>query len=1028
MEENHKNQSQKNYSNDNYDYNSYNNHHTNINHSYNKTKPTNKSYYKNHYNDTTDHHLHSQKNIKNILIQIENKSNSMYSIPELTKNLIDDLINSKYECLICNEILYHDNEIWNCDGCYSMLHIKCISDWAIKKNPNCDDKLYKNDIIKFPCPHCSKSIQTSFFMLQTYNCFCLKYNSGVKIDHSKIKIPHSCGIICNKNQCDHIKCLLPCHPGPHLICKAKTFSECFCGKIKLETICCIGKKSNKFSCGGICNKSLICGNHYCQNECHLGECPENSKDSKCFECVKESKSNFKYSIMKEIVEVSKKLNIKNIEFFSDSLSDYVFEGTLPCKIHFVESNPEQHLKNILRLFKISGENILINLRKIIPICKEKIENSCACKSISEPGQCFQINYQKGLLEFLYKDDDLIVLKKQIGKTLNKDENLKEVVISKIKSCGKICKTLKNCKTHYCLRECCYLKGDTNFNYNNDPKGLHLCHFQCGKVLSCGKHECISLCHKGNCLPCHEIIRDVELVCDCGRTKINPPYKCYQEVICDYNCMKERQCPHKCELKCHRKECPPCLERVSKKCECEQTILNNIQCSEKGKCDIVCNEILPCGVHFCIEKCHTHIEEDGFICKKQCGRKMKCGHICQSECHGEDDCEYSQCNLKTRVNCKCLSKSNSKVMKCIEIQKKNDEDKNENRFDINILECNDECIKQSRLKLIEKSFLDLKSYSDSRMKKYYKIDKEKDDSSIRNDLVPEANIDKNKIDINEYEQYCQFKFTSQMIKYSKIHTNLISDTEDYIENYLCNISNSKSNSTLICEKKELDFLSLFIYEVYNIKHIKCFNKSTYKGNITFTDVSSARLPRYRLSLFGLLFRYNKFLKKEYNQSENEEFRIYHPFEQSIMIKDLGNHIKVENVEYHLKNKLSLYEDDFYVDEDLNKDLFYIHFFNGNTCRHAFEINRQYSSEFQNCYLFEEYSQNHVDDDSHISATIFSKDVKEKVSNMYKYKHDTKYFKLIYDQYDQLYYSIIEAEKKRKNQEDDDGFVTVYKKKK
>jgi len=194
-------------------------------------------------------------------------------------------------------------------------------------------------------------------------------------------------------------CLLPCHPGPHTICKEKMDLECYCGKVRLDTLCCFSKKSSQFSCGNICKKSLNCGNHYCKLDCHEGDCPGNHQNERCIDCFMESKDKFK-TIIKGLEGIARSIHVP-FNGLADIFTNFIFEGILPCQKHFnQEINVDDQLKNIMRIFKISGTNILINLRRLIPICKEKDENECACKSTTNPGLCYQINYPYELLKFI----------------------------------------------------------------------------------------------------------------------------------------------------------------------------------------------------------------------------------------------------------------------------------------------------------------------------------------------------------------------------------------------------------------------------------------------------------------------------------------------------------------------------------------------------------------------------------------------------------------------------------------------------
>ena len=155
-----------------------------------------------------------------------------YKAPELTYNLINELIEADYECMICNDVVNQSEETWGCDKCHTIYHIKCIYDWIFKLNTQKqDDSLNKNkkvtSIFKWSCPHCNCNYSATTDNLPKYNCYCKRFykaQEGSKKGVAEYKdfdpelIPHGCGLLCNTKICRHVICNLPCHPGPHLAC------------------------------------------------------------------------------------------------------------------------------------------------------------------------------------------------------------------------------------------------------------------------------------------------------------------------------------------------------------------------------------------------------------------------------------------------------------------------------------------------------------------------------------------------------------------------------------------------------------------------------------------------------------------------------------------------------------------------------------------------------------------------------------------------------------------------------------------
>lgn len=66
----------------------------------------------------------------------------------------------------------------------------------------------------------------------------------------------------------------PCHPGPCPRCPVTVQNPCHCGKTVLTLRCSQlnGTVPGARSCGQVCNRTLACGKHQCQQNCHEGDC------------------------------------------------------------------------------------------------------------------------------------------------------------------------------------------------------------------------------------------------------------------------------------------------------------------------------------------------------------------------------------------------------------------------------------------------------------------------------------------------------------------------------------------------------------------------------------------------------------------------------------------------------------------------------------------------------------------------------------------------------------------------------------
>ena len=126
---------------------------------------------------------------------------------------------------------------------------------------------------------------------------------------------------------------------------------------------------------------------------------------------------------------------------------------------------------------------------------------------------------------------------------------------------------------------------------------------CNKKLTCGLHECAEFCHIGFCKPCGYVSAQ-PLFCPCNIAKLDPPIKCgVPQPSCGGPCKKELACGHPCSMKCHSGNCPPCLEQVTRLCNCGRELMTNVFCHKSvPNCGQVCKTELPCG-HRCKKVCH-----------------------------------------------------------------------------------------------------------------------------------------------------------------------------------------------------------------------------------------------------------------------------------------------------------------------------------------------------------------------------------------------------------------------------------------
>ena len=1042
----------KTYGND-YNYNNYNNY------NYNKY-----DYYQDNYENN------NKKSIDYYLNKIDKEK---IILPELTQNLINDLKKNKISCMICELQIKKDQSIWSCNICYSILHLNCVNEWIKKNNPNFNDKSKdENSKLSWTCPHCKSLYENN--KLPLYNCYCGKYYEAVKEKNKYLDtdlIPHGCGLLCREKICPHIKfCPIPCHPGPHVQCKEQNKICCYCGK-NSKIVPCSYESESDFCCNQICGKQLNCGkkNHVCKAVCHTGTCEKYLKKGKCYECIAENRNKL-YEFLKNSVE--KKLNQEcyeagHLTHFASCLTAYIFNGELPCKEHTVAVKTDQCLKLLLRLFEVSGNCLLENLKKFIPICDKIVENSCNCRSKKTSAICFKLNYPEDILDFLG-----VVRENPIEK------------------CNRVCKTLKNCGIHKCDRICCNLRNVKIRNYSiQDPNGYHLCFKICGKPLSCGRHNCENYCHKGNCKPCAYIIHEGEIKCTCGKTVKKAPFLCGTKLECEYPCSIQRKCGHPCPLKCHEGPCPSCDIPVEKKCRCGKETFKNIKCGDTKIliCNNICDCILPCGVHFCQLKCHIHDEEydKNYICNMICQRQLlKCEHLCKEKCHGESECNEYKCDEQIFWFCKC--KVNKKTVICGEFKKNKEEFKKEHKDEEYVLPCNEECIRYERLKSINEAFEGLKNISESKMKilypncnidgteevkkehaqkyhndsiwmamdnfdlffevekelykciskahkeKEFKRNSEKDEKKedIKNDnkieekkegnneINKEENKDENKKEEEKKEEEKKEEEKKEEDKKGedkKEEKEKEENKKDEKEE-----KEEKEKSYLIpIEEEAFDDLNEWLVLYHGVRPKKVFKKDKttkkkkYYLKLSVSQLQSFYYQKYRLSLIALLFKHNLFITKR-------KYKVYHPFKYSIEIRNYKSNKEFDELDKSIMNLNKLKPSDYYLYE-YKKYNYYLHFFDKELGKEIYPIIQKKQYEFNE--VFEKIYNNEEDPSE---------------AHMYKYMRDESYLNYLLTGYDKKYINDkrnLAKDKKGDDDEDyeesedidDDGFTIIKKKK-
>ncbi|XP_063679973.1 NF-X1-type zinc finger protein NFXL1-like [Bolinopsis microptera] len=572
----------------------------------------------------------------------------------LQSKLADLYNTSSSSCLVCISTVRHAEPVWSCPQCSDSFHLVCIQKWArdgIKAPSVLSAELFPNKDVPWFCPKCREEFSRKQIPTRYY-CYCTK-----KVDpvYDPWIAPHSCGEVCDKpltSNCGH-SCLLLCHPGRCPPCPKQVLSSCYCGGRRNETRRC---GQARWSCGGVCNKPLQCGQHACYKTCHEGECAPCERESlQSCRCSKESalRQCLKY----------------------DWQCARVCSKPLPCGNHkcmeTCHSGRCEPCPPSLRATCPCGKTPLSKHYPCdapAPTCELSCDKSLPCGQHS----CFRVCHLGPCDTCLQVRDKPC----RCGKTH------KEVTCAQELTCEIKCNKEKECGRHTCKRKCC------------PGRECGECDKRCDKTLPCRNHKCVSDCHPGRCYPCPGKV-DVKCACAhtkvvvaCGRERSTRPPRCNKSCNAAPDCHHETREPHRCHFKacptckqicgmklsgcahvcaapCHdqvvvpskgpgeptivKKSCPPCSVLEQLECKGGHEI-STVKCSEAApySCLRPCGRLLPCGNHTCDKECHD--PGDGCsTCEEMCARTWDCPHQCTRACH-PGSCP--PCRQYLRLPCHC----------------------------------------------------------------------------------------------------------------------------------------------------------------------------------------------------------------------------------------------------------------------------------------------------------------------------------------------------------------------------------------
>ncbi|XP_077285844.1 nuclear transcription factor, X-box binding stc isoform X2 [Arctopsyche grandis] len=552
------------------------------------------------------------------------------------ERLMEQLDKGVLECLVCCERIRQIDSVWSCGNCFHVLHLKCISKWA------------RSSIAEgvWRCPACQNN---NSIVPTDYKCFCGKQNNP---DWKRGgDSAHTCGDICGRlpPSCLRHPCTLLCHAGPCPQCDAVVQKKCECGATSQSMRC---SHNQPLLCETICKKTLNCQVHTCDDKCHAGSCQpcKVTIDQQCY-CSKTEKRTL--SCDADSVGVSnysccgvcdKKLTCGN-----HNCTSICHSG--PCdECHLL---PENIKKCPCGQTLLTSEQRRNSCLDPVPLCDKicskvfncgPLEDRHKCKSSCHHGNCPPCP-DKTLVScrcgHMNKNLKCVELE-------NEKDNVKcGRKCSKKQSCGRHrCKTLCCIDTeHRCMLPCnrsltCGLHRceDTCHNGHCDPcwrTSFDELRCRCGEAvryppIPCGtrppactqpcpvsrpcSHPPLHVCHPAPtvCPPCTVL---TTRYCH-GRHKMRKTIPCHQEEFsCGLPCGKELYCSkHKCIEICHKGNCPT---TCSQRCEVERPGCGHPcggSCGHANPCPIVTPCRRPvrvtcsCGRRTTTKPCAEHMRD------------------------------------------------------------------------------------------------------------------------------------------------------------------------------------------------------------------------------------------------------------------------------------------------------------------------------------------------------------------------------------------------------------------------------------
>ncbi|KMZ65305.1 NF-X1-type zinc finger protein NFXL1 [Zostera marina] len=414
------------------------------------------------------------------------------------------------------------------------------------------------------------------------------------------KTPLSCGKPCNRLlSCGRHQCESACHVGPCDSCAVPITASCFCKK-KTEIVLC-GEMAVKgevkgvdgiFSCSAICGKTLSCGNHLCNYDCHPGQCGECELSPNlvktCY-CGKTELTNSRNSCLDPIPTCSEPCG-----------------KTLLCGIHQCRDKCHDG---------VCGPCLVpVNQKCQCGSTSRMIDCSKACDK-TDPFVCVKpCGRKKNCGRHRCKERCCPLYSGNINNIIGEwDPHLCQIPCDKRLRCGQhSCQSL--CHSGHCppCLETIFTELTCSCGRTSIPPPLPCgtpfpsCPESCIVPQQCG-HSSTHTCHFGPCPPC-----PIPVAKECvGSHLVLSNVPCgSKDIRCSQLCGKPRQCGlHACTKTCH-----------------------------PAPCD---SSSASCG-------------SNAVSCGQTCGApRIDCRHTCTSVCHPTTACPSDRkCEFNVTITCSC----------------------------------------------------------------------------------------------------------------------------------------------------------------------------------------------------------------------------------------------------------------------------------------------------------------------------------------------------------------------------------------